>query len=90
MAAYAPEPARWLIFDAEGLTDVDATGLAMLAELEAALAREHVELLVARMKAHVHARRTADELAESLGEDHFFPTVRPAVAHCARSTEPRR
>jgi SulP family sulfate permease len=29
----AHDPARWLIFDAESVTDVDATGLTALAEL---------------------------------------------------------
>jgi sulfate permease, SulP family len=86
----APQPARWLIFDAESVTDVDATGLAALAELKAALARENVDLVVARMKPHIHARLTADGLAESLGEERFFPTVRAAVASCVTPDLPQQ
>lgn len=78
----APEPARWIIFDAEGVTDIDATGLDMLVELKAALARDAITMVVARMKSHIHALLTAEGLAESIGEDRFFPTVRAAVASC--------
>lgn len=79
----APEPARWLIFDAESVTDVDATGLAMITELEAALEHDDIEVLVARMKPHIRERLTTDGLAERIGEDRFFPTVRAAAAACA-------
>ncbi|MGZ6650713.1 MAG: SulP family inorganic anion transporter [Solirubrobacteraceae bacterium] len=84
----APEPARWIIFDAEGVTDIDATGLDMLAELKAALARDAITMVVARMKSHIHAQLTAEGLAESIGEDRFFPTVRAAVASCVTPDHP--
>src|SRR5512143_102882 len=41
----APVPARWIIFDAEGVTDIDATGLGALAELKAALARDGITMV---------------------------------------------
>jgi anti-anti-sigma regulatory factor len=76
----APAPTRWLIFDGESVTDVDATGLGTLTELKAALIHDDIELSVARMKPHIHARLVAEGLADSIGEDRFFPTVRAAAA----------
>lgn len=84
----APGPVHWLVFDAEGVADVDATGVAMLAELKAALAQDGIELLVARMKPHVQARLAAEGVAESIGEDRFFPTVRAAADFCAGPDHP--
>jgi high affinity sulfate transporter 1 len=84
----APVPARWIIFDAEGVTDIDSTGLGALAELKAALARDGITMVVARMKPHIHAQLTAEGLAESIGEDRFFPTVRAAVASCVAPGHP--
>lgn len=86
----APEPARWIVFDAEGVTDIDATGLGSLAELEATLARDGITMVVARMKPHVRAQLAAEGLDESIGEDHFFPTVRAAVAWCVTPDHPRQ
>jgi SulP family sulfate permease len=76
----APAPTRWLIFDAESVTDVDATGLGTHTELKAALDHDDIELIVARMKPHIRARLVAEGLADSIGEDRFFPTVRAAAA----------
>src|SRR5512134_2584297 len=84
----APGPVHWLVFDAEGVADVDATGVAMLAELKAALAQDGIELLVARMKPHVQARLAAEGLAKDLGEDRFFPTVRAAADFCGAPDHP--
>jgi MFS superfamily sulfate permease-like transporter len=84
----APGPVHWLVYDAEGVADVDATGVAMLAELKAALAQDGIELLVARMKPHVQARLAAEGVAEDLDEDRFFPTVRAAADFCAGPDHP--
>jgi MFS superfamily sulfate permease-like transporter len=84
----APVPVHWLVFDAEGVADIDATGLAMLAELEATLAQDGIELLVARMKPHVQARLAEEGVAETIGDDRFFPTVRAAAASCAAPDHP--
>lgn len=84
----APGLVHWLVFDAETVADIDATGLAMLAELKATLAQDGIELLVARMKPHVQARLAAEGVAENLGEDRFFPTVRAAAASCAAPDHP--
>ena len=78
----APDPARWVVFSAEGVTDLDATGLEALGELASGLRRDGVELVVARMKPHVHERLAAAGVVETIGADRFFPTVQAAVAYC--------
>jgi SulP family sulfate permease len=78
----APKPIRWLVFDAESVTDIDATGLAALAELAVELGRDEIELVVARMRPHIRALLAAGRVAGTIGEDRFLPTVRAAVAYC--------
>ena len=89
----APDEARWLVFDAEAVSHVDATGLEALRELAVGLPRDGVGLVVARMKPEVYERLVAGGVAEAIGEERFFPTVRAAVAACleldaARDGEP--
>jgi len=78
----APDAVRWVVFSAEGVTDLDATGLEALGELASGLRRNGVDLVVARMKPHVHERLAAAGVAETIGKERFFPTVRAAVAYC--------
>ena len=78
----APEPARWLVFDAESVTHVDSTGVEALRELAAELGRDGVGLVVARMRSHVQEGLASAGVVEAIGEERFFPTVRAAVAFC--------
>jgi MFS superfamily sulfate permease-like transporter len=78
----APDPPRWLVFDAESVTHMDATGVEALRELRSELDRDGVELLVARMRAHVQERLAGAGVVDAIGEERFFPTVRAAVAFC--------
>ena len=79
----APWPVYHVVFDAEGVTYVDATGLAALSELHEALRRSGVELAVARAKTPLMERLDEGGFTDELGEDRFFGTVRAAVAACA-------
>jgi sulfate permease, SulP family len=74
----ATGPVRCVVFDAEAVTHVDATGLAALSDLRDALRREKVELLVARAKAPLLRR-----LEDADFDVPFHPTVREAVDACA-------
>jgi len=78
----APDPARWLVFDAGTVGHVDATGAEALRELTVELRRDGVELVVARMRPHVHELLTAAGVTGVIGEERFYPTVRAAVAAC--------
>jgi SulP family sulfate permease len=71
----APTTTRSLVFDAEAVTHVDATGLAALDDLVGALRQEGIEFSLARAKTPLTAR-----LAEAdLSGIPLHPTVRAAV-----------
>jgi high affinity sulfate transporter 1 len=71
----APTTTRSLVFDAEAVTHVDATGLAALEDLIDRLGKEGIELSIARAKTALTAR-----LAEGgLPGIPLQPTVRAAV-----------
>jgi sulfate permease, SulP family len=71
----APTTTHSVVFDAEAVTHVDATGLAALEDLVDALRKEDIELSVARAKTPLTAR-----LAEfGLSGTSLHPTVRAAV-----------
>ena len=78
----APQRVHWLVFDAEAMARVDATGLEALQDIERALAHDGVTLLLARMKGALEARLTGTGLGASIGQDRRFPTVRAAVEYC--------
>jgi high affinity sulfate transporter 1 len=71
----APTETHAVVFDAEGVTHVDATGLGALEELVDALQKEGIKLSVARAKAPLTARLEQGGLS---GIRHH-PTVRAAV-----------
>jgi sulfate permease, SulP family len=79
----APAPVTCLVFDAEAVTHVDATGLDALGELRESLRREHVDLVVARAKTPLLEKLDEAGFLDKLGRDRLFPTVRAAVEACA-------
>jgi SulP family sulfate permease len=78
----APDPPRWLVFDAEMVAHVDATGVEALRELALELRRDGVELVVARMRPRVREQLEAAGVDETIGEGDFFATIRAAVTAC--------
>ncbi|MGH3084397.1 MAG: sodium-independent anion transporter [Gaiellaceae bacterium] len=75
----APSPTRWLVFDAEAVTHVDATGLEALSELTTSLRDDGVRLVFARLKPGPQRRFEEAGLTEAIGPDRFYPTIRAAV-----------
>jgi sulfate permease, SulP family len=80
----APTETVAVVLDAEGVTHVDATGLAALTELETSLAKEGIELVVARMKTRMRQRLVDGGAGELAGPDRQYGTVRAAVAASVR------
>jgi sulfate permease, SulP family len=80
----APTDTVAVVLDAEGVTHVDATGLAALTELETSLAKEGIRLVVARMKAPIRQRLLDGGLGELAGPDRQYGTVRAAVEASVR------
>ena len=79
----APTPVSWLVFDAEAVTHADSTGLEALAELTNDLEREQINLVVARLRTRMQEQFEQAGLAETIGPDRFYPSVRAAVAACS-------
>ena len=80
----APPNTRWLVFDAEGVTHIDATGSEALAQLTESLRRDDVHLLIARLKDRPKQRFDEAGLTAAIGEENFYPTVRAAVQASAQ------
>jgi sulfate permease, SulP family len=78
----APERVSWLVFDAEAVTHVDATGVEALEDLERLLARDGITLLLARMKGPLEARLEGTSFGATMSQERRFPTVRAAVEYC--------
>jgi SulP family sulfate permease len=75
----APSHTDWLVFDAEALTHIDATGSEALIELTTSLRNDGVQLVLARLKEGPKRRFDEAGLTNAIGEERFYPTVRAAV-----------
>ena len=75
----APAPASWLVFDAEAVTHVDATGVEALMDLAKDLRRDGITLLVARLRTRMQEQFELAGLNEAIGAGHFYPSVHAAV-----------
>jgi len=88
-AAVGADPSiRQVLVDAEAISDIDVTAIGMLAELEDELARSGIDLRIARMEAHVREFLHRASLEETIGSDHFYPSVQAGVdAYLAEQAE---
>jgi MFS superfamily sulfate permease-like transporter len=80
----APQPVSWLVFDAGAVTHIDSTGLEALSELTEDLRRDGITLVVARLRTRMAEEAELSSLIETIGEEHFYPSVRAAVDACAQ------
>jgi MFS superfamily sulfate permease-like transporter len=78
----AATPTNWLVFDAEGVVDIDASGIETVSQLARSLRAGSTTLVVARMKGRAATRVQSSGLMDEIGRDHFYPTVRMAVQAC--------
>jgi sulfate permease, SulP family len=78
----APTETRWVVFDAEGVNTIDASGTEALDQLVRALRRKRVGFVVARLKSPVRDRFDATGLTDLVGEERFVPNVEAAVQLC--------
>jgi sulfate permease, SulP family len=79
----APAPIRCLVFDAEALNHVDATGVRMLTELIESLRKESITFVFARLHGQMSDHLDEAGVLDLVGEDHLYPTVRAAVQSAA-------
>lgn len=79
----APTPTRYLVFDAEAMTGLDASGVEAFEQLIATLHRDGISMVVARLKGHLEGRFEAVGLTERIGPERFYPNVETAVRACS-------
>ena len=79
----APTETAWLVFDAEAMTHVDATGLDALGELVDELHGAGVTLVVARLRTPLYEQFDLVGLTDRIGLDRFYPSARIAVEELA-------
>jgi high affinity sulfate transporter 1 len=78
--AKSSTPVRWLVVAAEPVTSVDVTAGDTLAELDAVLHAQGIELCFAELKDPVKDKLRKFGLLAQLGENYFFPTIGAAVS----------
>jgi high affinity sulfate transporter 1 len=88
--AGAPSETRYLVFDAEGLVGMDASGVEAVAQVLQALRKSGIVFVVARLKGHLDDLFHSTGLRDQIGAEHFFATVQSAVAWCEAEREVQR
>jgi SulP family sulfate permease len=84
----APAPVQWLVFDAEALTHVDATGVDTLTELIRSLQQQEITFVFARLKGPMRQDLQEAGVLGLVGEDRLYPTVRAAVQAASAPPQP--
>jgi len=83
-----PSPVRWLVVDAEAITNVDYTAARVVCELHQELADRGVVLVFARVPASLKADLDRHLLTEVIGPTQFFHRLHDAVAAFAKLKGP--
>ena len=76
----ASPDARWLVLNAEAWTYLDSTAIDVLIQLHQDIEQRGITMVFARLKTRERLIFEETGLATRIGSDHFFPTVRAAVA----------
>ena len=83
-----PSPVRWLVVDAEAITDLDYTAARVVRDLHQELADRGVMLVFARAPASLKADLDRHLLTEVIGPAQFFDRLHDAVAAFANLKSP--
>ena len=75
----APEKPAWFVLDAEAIPILDTTGADVLESLRADLLKQGTILTIARSKGWFRLMLDRTGLADQIGRDHLFTSVRAAV-----------
>ena len=85
----ASAPVHAVIFDADGMSDIDYTGLGALRDLDVELRQQGVTMAIARASRLVHRDLKHGEFLQHLGSDQLFGSVEEAVERVCSATERR-
>jgi len=83
-----PSRVRWLVVDAEAITNVDYTAARMVRQLEQELARSGVVLVLARVSLSLKADLDRHLLTGVIGPARFFDRLHDALAAFAKLKDP--
>jgi MFS superfamily sulfate permease-like transporter len=84
-----PSKVRWLIVDAEAITNIDYTAARMVRQLHAHLMQSGVEFAFARMATSLRSDLIRHRLVEVIGPGRIYPRLHEAVAAFAAGEEAR-
>jgi MFS superfamily sulfate permease-like transporter len=84
-----PSPVRWLIVDAEAITNLDYTAARMVRQIHEELADRRVVLGFARAPSSLKADLDRHLLTKVIGPAHFFDRLHDATAAFAKLKDPQ-
>jgi SulP family sulfate permease len=83
-----PKP-RWFLFSAECTPGLDITGVETLEELRAELEEQGIVFAIAKPRGRFESMLKGTGVAEKIGPERIFPTIRAGVAAFRRDEEGR-
>jgi MFS superfamily sulfate permease-like transporter len=83
-----PSPVRWLVVDAEAITNLDYTAARIVRQLQCDLTASGVTLAFARVAFYLQADLDRHHLTEIIGRENIFPRIHDALAAYAKVTKP--
>jgi sulfate permease, SulP family len=79
LVARCPTTPRWLLLDAQAITDIDVTAVEILHSLNEELRRQGIALKIAHANPPLRALLTSTGLASEIGSESFFSSVHECV-----------
>jgi sulfate permease, SulP family len=74
-----PSPVRWLVVDAEAITNIDYTAARVVLQLQKDLSRDGITLAFARVQAYLKADFDRHHITEAIGEEMIFHRLHDAL-----------
>jgi sulfate permease, SulP family len=90
LAGTAPSPVRWLVVDAEAITNIDYTAARIVRTLQKELLSEGTVLAFARVGPSLQADLVRHQLIDVIGEVRIFHRLHDALASFAASEQPAK
>jgi sulfate permease, SulP family len=85
LIAHCNPPPRWLLLDAQAITDIDVTAVEVLHSLNQELREKHIALKIAHANPPLRALLVRTGLAAVIGPASFFNSVHECVTAFQRA-----
>jgi MFS superfamily sulfate permease-like transporter len=80
LVARAPMPIRWLIVDADAITDIDYSAARSIRDLLGDLRRRGVQVAFGRVSPYLRSDMDRHGITEAVGSERIFPSLHEAIA----------